>query len=108
MNAPTICATTYPGTRAHSKLPIDAKAIVTAGLRCAPLIRPTEYTATATATAHPVVMTIQPEFCPFDRARSTLATTPSPNSTRIIVPIASARYAFMPAEPITEVRLRIQ
>ena len=40
-NAPIICAATYPGTFAHGKLPIVASAMVTAGLRCAPLMRPT-------------------------------------------------------------------
>ena len=40
--APIICAPTYPATFSHAKLPIVASAIVTAGLRCAPLMRPTE------------------------------------------------------------------
>src|SRR5947208_492640 len=46
--------------------------------------------ATATASPQPVVITIQPEFCPLDLFSSTLATTPSPRSTRIMVPINSA------------------
>ena len=41
-----------------------ASAIVTAGFRCAPLIRPTAYTAIATATPQPVVITIHPDFSP--------------------------------------------
>src|SRR5688572_20420524 len=100
-NAPIICAETYPATFIHGKLPMVASAIVTAGLRCAPLMRPTAYTAIVTATPHPTVMTIQPEFAPFDRARRTFATTPSPSRIRIIVPTASATYGFMAAEPIT-------
>src|SRR5688572_2501070 len=48
-----------------------------------------------TATPHPTVITIQPESRPFDRARTTFATTPSPSRIRIIVPAASAMYAFM-------------
>src|SRR6187200_1848107 len=42
-------------------------------------------------------MTIQPAFWPFDRFNSTLATTPSPRRTRIIVPIASATYVDITA-----------
>src|SRR5687768_4622197 len=75
-----------------------ASAMVTAGLRCAPLMRPTAYTATATAIAQPAVITIQPELCPFVRSRTTLATTPSPSSTRIIVPMASASIDCMKPE----------
>ena len=39
-----------------------AKPRVMAGFKCAPLMRPTAYTPIATASAQPVVMTIQPEF----------------------------------------------
>ena len=49
------------------------------------------YTAIVTATPHPTVMTSHPESCPFDRASRTVATTPSPSKSRIIVPTASAR-----------------
>jgi hypothetical protein len=45
----------------------------------------------------PTVMTIQPAFCPLDRANRTFATTPSPGKIRIIVPIASAMYVSMRA-----------
>src|SRR5918994_2943297 len=38
----------------------------------------------------PNVMTIQPEFCPFDRFSSTHATTPLPSRIRSAVPITSA------------------
>ena len=69
---------------------MEASASVIAGFRCAPLTRPTAYTATITATAHPKVMTIHPLPSPFDRASSTLATTPSPNKMSMAVPIASA------------------
>jgi hypothetical protein len=59
---PASCAAMYPGTSLQRKLPIAASPIVTAGLRWAPLIRPTAYTAVATATPHPTVITIQPPF----------------------------------------------
>src|SRR4029453_469199 len=72
-----------------------ARPMVTAGLRCAPLIPPTAYTANATATPHPKVITIQPLFCPLVRLRTTLATTPSPSRTSSIVPIASERGVCM-------------
>src|SRR5437899_10719360 len=68
-----------------------ASAIVTAGLRCAPLMELTRYTATATASAQPAVMTIQPLFWPLVLFRTTLATTPSPSVIRIMVPMISAR-----------------
>src|SRR5258707_13914514 len=35
-------------------------------------------------------MTIHPEFCPFERVNKTLATTPSPRTTRSMVPMNSA------------------
>ena len=35
--APSICAVMYSGTFAHANFPIEARAIVTAGLMCAPL-----------------------------------------------------------------------
>src|SRR3712207_6251177 len=47
----------------------------------------------ATATAHPAVMTIQPEFSALEFLSKTPATTPSPRMIRIMVPINSARYA---------------
>src|SRR5687768_17338971 len=57
---PATCATMYPGTSDHGNVPIVASPSVTAGLRCAPLMLPTEYTAIVTASAQPVVITIQP------------------------------------------------
>jgi len=63
-------------------------------------MRPTAYTAIATATPQPVVITIQPLFCPFVRSSTTLATTPSPSRTRIIVPSASASSVCMGREYI--------
>src|SRR5262249_47186777 len=45
-------------------------------------------------------MTIHPPLLPFVRASTTLATTPSPSRTRIIVPIASASKVCMGAEYI--------
>src|SRR5687767_3024235 len=92
---PRTCATTYPGTFAHGNVPIVASPIVTAGLRCAPLTLPTEYTASVTASAQPVVITIQPASLPLVRFSTTLATTPSPRMTRIAVPRSSARSGDM-------------
>ncbi len=40
-----------------------------------------------------MVMTIQPPWFPLVRCRTTLATTPSPRMTRIIVPTSSATNA---------------
>ncbi len=72
-----------------------ASASVTAGFKCPPLMLPTQYTPTVTASAQPVVMTIQPEFWPLDLLRRTLATTPSPRRTRMAVPKSSARKGDM-------------
>jgi len=48
-----------------------------------------------TASAQPVVMTIQPELFPFVRCSTTLATTPSPSTMRMAVPNSSAKSADM-------------
>src|SRR5438093_13766280 len=69
---------------------MDARPMVTAGLRCAPLKVPTAYTATVTPNAQPAVMTIQPEFWPLVLLSTTLATTPSPRMTNSLVPSSSA------------------
>src|SRR5688572_19216098 len=69
--------------------------MVTAGLMWAPENWPTQYTAMATAIAHPKVMTIQPEFSALEFLSKTPATTPSPRMIRIIVPMNSAIYASM-------------
>src|SRR5213080_5015714 len=90
-NAPSIWAAMYTGTEAHANLPMDARPMVTAGLRCAPLKVPTAYTATVTPNAQPAVMTIQPEFWPLVLLSTTLATTPSPRMTNSMVPSSSAR-----------------
>src|SRR5213078_1096015 len=50
----------YAGTEAQANLPMEARPIVTAGFKCAPLKVPTAYTATVTPNAQPAVMTIQP------------------------------------------------
>src|SRR3990170_3452503 len=55
------------------------------------------YTPTATASAHPVVMTIQPAFWAFDRVRRTPATTPSPRMIRSPVPTISASMIWKPS-----------
>ena len=39
-NAPATCAQMYPGTLVQGKARFRARAIVTAGLMCAPLIPP--------------------------------------------------------------------
>src|SRR3989442_12639464 len=70
---------------------MEARPMVTAGLRCAPLKVPTAYTATVTPNAHPAVMTIQPAFWPLVLLSTTLATTPSPRMTSSMVPRSSAR-----------------
>src|ERR671913_421530 len=49
--------------------------------------------AMATASPHPNVITIQPEFSALEFLSSTPATTPSPRMIRIIVPINSPMYA---------------
>src|SRR5438128_11298182 len=69
---------------------MEARPMVTAGLRCAPLKVPTAYTATVTPNAHPAVMTIQPAFWPLVLLSTTLATTPSPKMTSSMVPSSSA------------------
>src|SRR5438105_8182182 len=85
----------YIGTFAQSNAPVVARAIVTAGFRCAPLILLTQYTAIVTPSAQPAVITIQPELWPLVRCSTTLATTPSPNTIRIAVPNISARIGDM-------------
>src|SRR5215212_3137109 len=74
--------------------------MVTAGVIWAPENWPTQYTATATAIAHPKVMTIQPEFSALEFLSSTPATTPSPRMIRIIVPINSPIYACIDHSPL--------
>src|SRR5205809_256091 len=70
---------------------MDARPMVTAGLRCAPLKVPTAYTATVTPNAQPAVITIQPPLWPLVLLSTTLATTPSPRMTNSMVPSSSAR-----------------
>lgn len=64
--------------------------MVTAGLRCAPLIGPAMVTPAKTANAQAVVITIQPELFPFVSLSTTFATTPFPKRIRIAVPMISA------------------
>src|SRR6266498_1648616 len=90
IKAPIIWPAIYIGTLAQVSLPSAAMASVTAGFRCPPLIHPTEYTATATPSPHPAVITIQPLFWPLDLLSRTFATTPSPSTTSNMVPIISA------------------
>src|SRR2546426_889944 len=79
------------GTEDHGNLPMEARPMVTAGVKCAPLKAPTAYTATATPNAHPAVMTIHPLFWPLVLLSTTLATTPSPRMINSMVPSTSAR-----------------
>src|SRR6266540_366359 len=71
--------------------PAVTVSLAAVGLRCAPLMRPTQKMAMMTANPHAVVITIQPPCCPLDLLSNTFATTPSPRIKRIIVPMASDR-----------------
>src|ERR1051325_6892306 len=66
---------------------------VTAGFRKASLLPHAieANTPAITASPHPVVITIQPDASPFDRFRSTQATTPLPRRIRINVPTNSPK-----------------
>src|SRR5882762_6853015 len=81
----------YAGTEAHANLPMEARPMVTAGFKWAPLKAPTAYTATATPNPQPAVMTIHPAFWPLVLLSTTLATTPSPRMISSMVPSTSAR-----------------
>src|SRR5882672_1777796 len=70
---------------------MEARPMVTAGFKWAPLKAPTAYTATATPNPQPAVMTIHPAFCPLVLLSTTLATTPSPRMISSMVPSSSAR-----------------
>src|SRR5712692_4118686 len=70
---------------------MEARPMVTAGLKCAPLKLPTAYTATVTPNAQPAVMTIHPAFWPLVLLSTTLATTPSPRTINSMVPSSSER-----------------
>jgi len=84
------CPAMYERAELTGTSPTTTNAIVTAGLRCAPLTHPVTNIPTVTANAHPAVTTIHPEFCPLLLLKSTFATTPSPNKIKIIVPMSSA------------------
>ena len=72
-------------------MPMEARPMVTAGFKCAPLKLPTAYTATVTPNPQPAVMTIHPAFWPLVLLSPTLATTPSPRMINSMVPSSSAR-----------------
>src|SRR5258707_1162940 len=74
---------------------MEARPMVTAGFKCAPLKAPTAYTAIATPNPQPAVMTIHPEFWPLVLLSTTLATTPSPRMINSMVPSTSARKGVM-------------
>src|SRR5437870_2420069 len=63
----------YIGTFAQGNAPMAASAMLTAGLRCAPLMLLTLYTAMVTPNAQPATMTIQPEALPLVRCSTTFA-----------------------------------
>src|SRR3954453_6165858 len=90
MNAPTNSPAKYFGVSDQGMPLLKATPTVTAGLRCAPEKRATEYAPTITPIAQPKGMTIQPLFWAFDLASSTAATTPSPRRISSAVPITSA------------------
>ena len=73
------------GGRQPAKLPIAASPIVTAGLRWAPSQPSDRIDRHRRRDPQPTVMTIQPLFWPFVLLSTTLATTPSPSRTRIIM-----------------------
>ena len=73
--------------------PLNANPIVKAGFKCAPLIDPTAYAATATAKPHPIVITIQPESFANDFFKLTPAQTPPPSTINNAVPINSPKNA---------------
>src|SRR5215210_915869 len=80
---------------------------------CAPLMRPTAYTAIATASPHAKVMTTQPAFSALEFVSRTPATTPSPSSMRIKVPTNSAinmstSYSFLERSARGHVARRFQ
>src|SRR3954453_9124346 len=100
--APTSSPARYCGTSDQGVLPIVARPMVTAGLRCAPLNRPTAKMAIVTAMPQPNVMTIHPPFSALECARSTAATTPSPNRIRIAVPITSDPKMLNPDLPCVD------
>src|SRR5512142_886424 len=87
------------GTLAQAKVPAVAKAIVTAGLRWAPLNSLATMTPVKTPRPQPIVITIQPALQPLVPLRQTLATTPSPNRIRIIVPMNSAPNSLIHRSP---------
>ena len=57
---PSICAVMYGNTLSPGNTPAMFRPSVTAGFRCAPLTLATQYTATNTATAQPLVIASQP------------------------------------------------
>src|SRR5215210_4563121 len=92
---PKIWAPIKPGTNSNENFSASANPMVTAGLRCAPLIGPTHHTATNTAMPQPNVITIQPDPLPLVFGSTTFATTPLPSNTKSAVPMNSAKYCFM-------------
>ena len=90
--APANCATMYPGTSPHDILPSTARAMVSAGLKCAPDAAPKMNAGSITARPHAKVIWMEPApFMP-DLLSVTFATTPSPKMISIMVPKNSAIY----------------
>ena len=105
-NAPANCATIYPGTIDHAKLPSTASAKVSAGLNDAPDAAPNIHAGSITASPHAnELWTVPPPFMP-DLLRFTFATTPSPKMIRIIVPKNSAIYGNI-LSPLIQLTLPI-
>src|SRR6185437_3592397 len=81
--------------RTREKSPLEtAAARVTAGLMLAPGLPKACATITpqSTASAHPVVITIQPESAAYDLRSVTPAFTPLPSSTSTSVPMNSPHH----------------
>ncbi len=83
---PNNCANKYEGTKAQLNFPALAKAIVTAGFKCAPLALLEIYPPTKTAMVQPSTMDINPPLLPLVFGNTTLATTPFPMIIIIEVP----------------------
>src|SRR5450755_707693 len=89
--APTICATTYPGTSAHLHRPATARPTVTAGLMWQPEIGPIAYAIATSAKPNASEMPSGPSACPSNTAE------PTPTNTSTNVPTSSAKYRFIPS-----------
>ena len=86
-NAPTNCATTYPGTCRHGNRPASANPTLTAGFRCAPEMSPSASIMANTTSPQASDMPMPPsDPC----VTASTATAPVAANTRKYVPSASA------------------